>query len=380
MPSNLIKYSSFTRKSVSLILVNLLILAGLFLILEIGFRLTTETYDDHQRFRLTKPEPYQNAAYFSKAFVDESFRQPGGWKTLPRTNLIIPNDFHGHFFNVENGFRVTTDIPKNTTKKIFIFGGSTAYSSEVPDGYTIASYLQRKLNSAGYTSYQVVNAGVTSVNTNQQVERLRITPTTKNDVVIFYDGVNDVVQGVLYGNAENTIVGNDRSRPLWQKLLSKLAKHSVLARAMLSRMARNYSIHNLDSRISETLSRYRANLDATANIASERGTKFLHFLQPTLFTLAQRHAYEEKLLTHGFIPPQVEKAFNSTYPALEQIVNERAKLGLADYNLTSIFNNLDTPVYFDFCHVNHVGNDAIATAIFASLLKANVLHLVEKNP
>ena len=361
------------RKLFALAGVNLLVLLGLLALLEAGFRLATETYSDHRQFRLTQPAPYQDAPYFSKEFVIESFAQPGGWETPPGTNLLIPNDFKGKFFTIEGGVRRTTDAPRGAFKTIYFFGGSTAYSSEVPDEYTIASYLQRKLTENRFSDYRVINLGATSVSTSQQVERLKATHISKNDIVIFYDGVNDVIQGVMYGNAGGTIVSGDKGRPLWQRTLAKLAKHSALFRYVLTDMSANYRIVELESRISATTARYAENIAKAQEVVHKHGATFFHFLQPNIYTLATQGTYEAALQQSGPIPPQAKTAFVATYPHLMAFVESRSKVGLADFDLTAAFDNLDKPVYLDFCHVNHLGNEAIAQVIFSALANHGAL-------
>lgn len=66
------------RKFVLLVFINVIVLLGLLLFLELGFRLFVETHSDPLNFRLSQPAPYQGAPYFSKEFIVESFKQPGG--------------------------------------------------------------------------------------------------------------------------------------------------------------------------------------------------------------------------------------------------------------------------------------------------------------
>lgn len=363
---------------ISILIYNLLILIVLVLLVEIIFRVSFETHSDQKSFRLTQPPPYQNAPYFSVDFINESFTQ-GGWDISPDTKLIYPNNYTGKYFTVENNRRRTTDVPVNACGKIFLFGGSTVYNAAVPDDYTIASFLQRKLVENGQINYQVVNSGVTSVNTLQQLERLKITNISPEDIIIFYDGVNDVVQGVLYGNPGSTIVGSDKSRPWWHKLFSKIANHSVIIRKALSNMASNYKIHNLESRVIKTVTRYEENINAAEIIVREKGASFIHFLQPNLYTLARLGEYETTLLTLEIIPVQAEGAFIATYPHLEEIVEKRSNKGYADYNLVSALDNLDSPVYLDFCHVTHVATETIADTIASTLIELDMLNKTCKN-
>ena len=121
------------RNSLKVVLINLLVLMGGVALVEVGFRSAVEGYSDDQAFRATQPPPYRAAPFFSAEFIDESFRQPGGWRLLPGTNAILPNDFTGKYFTVENGIRRTTDVPQDATVAVYLFGGSTLYNSEVPD-------------------------------------------------------------------------------------------------------------------------------------------------------------------------------------------------------------------------------------------------------
>jgi lysophospholipase L1-like esterase len=359
--------------TLKVVLVNLVVLIAGALLVEGAFRSVVDGHSDDRAFRATQPPPYRGAPFFSAEFIDESFRQPGGWRPLPGTNAIVPHDFAGKYFTVENGIRRTTDAPAGASTAIYLFGGSTLYNSEVPDEHTVASYLQRGLVAAGFERYRVVNFGVTSVSTNQQVERLEVEPAAAGDIVVFYDGVNDVLQGVLYGNVGETIYGNDRSRSFGQRLLYRLSKRSVAARYLLARANANYEIADLAARVEWTAERFRANLEAAERIAAEKGARFIHFLQPTLYSLAERGDYESRLLTFGFVPVQAEQAFLAAYPHLERIVDARARHGAADFDLTAVFDGLDAPVYLDGWHINHRGNAVVAERILAGLESARLI-------
>ncbi|MDH5515319.1 MAG: hypothetical protein OEY45_09175 [Gammaproteobacteria bacterium] len=361
------------RRAIVLAAANVLVLAAILVLLEIATRLVVDTHGDNYEYRLTRPAPYRDALYFSKEFIDESFDQPGGWVAVPGSNLLLPNNYSGKFFNVADNIRVTTDAPPASSSNIYLFGGSTVYNSEVPDAYTISSYLQRELVRNGYQQYRVYNLGVTSINTNQQLERLKQTALEENDLVIFYDGVNEVVQGVMFGNTEGTITGSERNRPVWQKLMYKVASHSYIVRRTLAGSVRNYRINDLEERISRTVERYRQNIVEAMNHTRNRGANFMHFLQPSLFSLARPGEYEQNLLLLEIVPIQAEHAFRAAYPQLEQVVVENRNRGIPDFSLTSAFDDLDDPVYLDFCHVNHTGNMAIAAAIFAKLVEEGAL-------
>ena len=151
----------------------------------------------HKEFRIQQPEPYINAEYFSKDFINESFTQPGGWLLDKTYGGVKPRNFDGKWINVRNNRRVTINKPGNYLGKIHLFGGSTVYNGEVPDNLTIASQLA--FLGANNFSYEVVNMGATSIHSAQQFGRLKAEiKLNDGDVIIFYDGVNDVLQRIIF--------------------------------------------------------------------------------------------------------------------------------------------------------------------------------------
>ena len=68
--------------------------------------------------------------------------------------------------------------------------------AEVPDDYTIASYLQKRINDQGGVKYAVQNVGAEGVNVAQQLDRLKTLDFGYGDVALFDHGTSDAVQGV----------------------------------------------------------------------------------------------------------------------------------------------------------------------------------------
>ena len=105
----------------------------------------------------------------------------------------------GRYVNVEvAGFRRSAGQgpwpidPANLN--VFLFGGSTTFGYGVPDEYTIASYLQRRLaGGAGARPPRVYNFGRGAYHSAQEhvlFERLLATGAVP-DIAIFIDGLND---------------------------------------------------------------------------------------------------------------------------------------------------------------------------------------------
>jgi lysophospholipase L1-like esterase len=335
------------------------------------------------KFRLRQPPPYQNADYFSKAFVKESFIQPGGWRIDPSFGWI-PNDYHGVSFNVVEAKRVTTDPPPRDKVKtrLLLFGGSTAYCSEVPDRFTIASILQRLLNDATGGTVQVENYGATSITIRQQLVRLKGTPLRAGDRVVFYDGVNDVLQSVFYRNPDGYILGESKRMltnmpPLARlvfKLHGRLSPYSELA-ALVLNPARSMSAAPPAPFDESLLVRLRQDFASVLKEADQycrsQGATFTHFLQPNLFSSPPQTAYELTLLANPWlVPAGVGAAFQAGQPVLREVCAAALKEGQLGADLSDCLQKHPGEIFLDFCHVNHAGNELVARAMLASLQAA----------
>lgn len=337
-------------------------------------------------FRLQQPPPYRHAPYFSRAFVDESFRQPNGWYVPPGTRLVVPGDFHGQYINVEHGQRRTTDVPATPQHTVFVLGGSTVYGAEVPDAYTIPSYLQRLLNARQPGVWRVENCGSIAVTAAQEVELLRTEPLRQGDWVVLYDGANDVVQGVYNGDPHGWIVGENRKAlgrmGPFKRMMARLnlkyvaaqaGGYSVFLSAVLGAMVNRANMvpkaHLLDAEktaalAQETADVFRGEIAEAARFAASRGCGFAHFLDPQVFAADRRTPYEESLVRNYYISPNgLETAFRAAWPLLQNTPS---------YDLSHILDQRagGEEFYLDYCHVNHAANARIARTM-ADQIRSN---------
>lgn len=329
---------------------------------------TTQT-----EFRYRQPAAYANAPYFSRAFVEESMRQPGGWNTPSNTTLVIPNDFKGEWFNITNGQRITTSQPETFKHTIHLFGGSTVYNSEVPDNLTIASQLQSILNQKSPGTYKVENWGASSVKASQQLERLRTVNLQPGDMVIFYDGVNDAVQGVYAASPEGFMVKSNREKLAalgWFAYVVRaqlwLRDHSAFAAAILPAPDAKAPNHladadKVDMLANETAIRYAETIRSAASYVQGKGAIFIHILQPNLLTKNSHTPYEQSLIAQPMlVVPGSQQAIPVAYTAMASATTALRADGIATtLDWTTLLDDLpDT--YLDFCHTNHVANERIA--------------------
>lgn len=339
-----------------------------------------KTIRDHQlsrwEFRATQPMPYQNADYFSERFLKESETFVNG----RLTDVVELDDYHGEYFNVTDGYRVTIGTPPNSKRRILLFGGSTLFGQEVPDEHTIASHLQRMVNDAGL-AWTVHNYGLPGMDASQQVSILKTIPLREDDIVIFYHGVNDIYYVVFGGASEGWRPGVPNFRPIQE--LSSLAKwmkrwhgrlknYSHTADLALDIFDRSMpaTIFNEDALtrgVDLSADRFRAAVKEAQEIVSSSSAEFEHYLQPTIFSVDQKSSYERGLLTHYLeTPPGVDIAFEKGYPKLREVSLELQIEGVSFMDLSDalVRRHEYDEVFLDFCHLNHVGNWLIAEKIY----------------
>jgi hypothetical protein len=376
---------------------NRLLIAKLFLLcLSVGFsvfaielgarvheRLFLEPEElDMFQFRVRRPAPYRDSAYFSKEFVIESFQQPGGSDTPTGTRLVIPRDYDGVWFHVAKGLRFTEGQPADFQHTIYVFGGSTVYSGEVPDALTLPSQLQSLVNEQYGDRYRVENYGMTTVTTSQELERLRTIKPRRGDVVIFYDGVNDVFQEVYYARPKETMIERNRrvirEFSAVERFLIDLSKHSAFARNWTSPI--NYvdipkhlrDEEKLTTLVSSLQGRFAKNIMDARKYAVRHKAHFFHFLQPNIYTLKKPSTYEVQVMRNPklYAPPGMDVVFYQAYPLLREVsAGLRATKTVDAFDLSEILDprESDEEHYLDICHVADRANFIIASRIFRDI-------------
>jgi hypothetical protein len=354
-------------------------------------------------FRGQCPAPYRNAPYFSDAFLLESM-YGGASRNPPGTGIMVPTDVQGRYLNVRDGCRRTTDQPSGLARRVLLFGGSTLFGAEVPDEWTVASCLQRRLNRRDGGRWKVENYGACSMLARQQTERLLQTPLRPGDVVLYYDGANDVYFGIYNGNAAGWRLGDSENggvrRLSWLQrqlypLCFRFKDVSATARLLLHRMdscppANVADRAKLQQHLDAAEAGYRDALLEAKSVVEAQGGTFVHLLQPTLFSLPQpstltvergvevsiprqaepgrlkRSPYEQSVASNELKAlPGLDLAFQVGYPRLRRAMAGAAEQGVVSFDLSDALTSRagSEEFYLDFCHVNHTANERIAEEI-----------------
>jgi hypothetical protein len=333
---------------------------------------------DAKQFRLTRPPPYAHSPYFSSEFVTESFVEPRGWAMAKDQDFVLPNDFSGHWFNIRDHLRVTSGTPPRPRHRLHLFGASSIYCAEVPDEFTVASELQSELNAASPGEWEVRNYGVPSVNTRQELLRLKSVPVDVGDVIVFYDGPTDL-ERVYNGNSRGWVIEETEKiteayTPA-EKLLLYLNRHyarySYFVREFVSlrpkRPAAMADRALIDENLQLSREAYRNNIHDAAVYAAAHGARFVHFLQPTLFSLPSLTPYEERLRKVAIRSyPALDEVYRVGYPALRAAVEDNRRTGIDTHDVSDLFNKRPAgeEVYLDFSHLAESGNAKVANTIF----------------
>lgn len=223
---------------------------------------------------------------------------------------------------------------------------------------------------------------MTSINTSQQLEKLMSTKINKNDIVIFYGGVND---GLLFttGRVEGWIMGekyvehNAAQFNLIQKasfkLYNKFHKKSKFVERFMDPFSNELPEYLKDEAIVEDLrmqliQSYKKSIRLSDSIAKSNQTLFFNFVQPNVFSRSPNTAYETRLINNSFLTPvSWKEALKYSTPALLEAHKQLQTEGVNSFDLTRAFDQTNSNYYLDYAHITEKGNEIIAREIFRNI-------------
>ncbi len=332
-------------------------------------------------FRINQPLPYKDAEYFNNDFLMESMKCLGIKDFNCSKGLEKARDFSGDYINVSNNLRHTTGQPERARNRILLFGGSTMFCREVPDEYTIASILQGMINDHYGSAFMVENHGLSSLRSEDQTRHMKQVPIQPGDMVVFYDGVNDMVgvdsrimeqqmperveaKGNLRrigwtGRIMNTLFIRFGEKIAFLKVFFALRSRGILAKPVKE--------EEILTMLGPVRDSYEDHIRQAHQFVTSKEGHFYHFLQPSLFTLLRISPYEQELMENAFLVARASRKTHVLgYPMLRQALMELQKEGVNTTDLSHVLNERENKeeFYLDFCHVNHRANERIAKHMF----------------
>lgn len=311
--------------------------------------------------------------YKDKEWAPEYFRELKDMTAeyYPYVGHRTEPNYKGRYINLDHESRRKTLFQCSGSKedaiRIFMFGGSTLWGTGARDEGTIPSLLAKELCRAG-KHVEVINFGESGFQSTQEMIRLLLELNKANtpDVVVFYDGVNDVFssyQDNVAGFPQNTQNRREdfnsryrlRVRDLWKFLPSTRKVVDKIREELNGNQVRTEALN--DTLALETAKLYFNNLKIVKFLGNDYGFKSLFFWQPSLSTKSHLSLEEKNKLEH-------EKSLDQSYVR----VRDRVTLSSEVINLTEIFDAYTSTIFIDWAHTTEEGNAIVAKAMATALL------------
>ena len=333
---------------------------------------------------------YSEYPWASDYFEDMSENPHPNYSYFPYIMWNTKN-WSSRFVNIdENGVRLTFNKKINDQKvyRIYMFGGSTMENVEVPDEFTIASNVSKILSESSLSNkyrFEVINFGSGAHSSTQQLIRLiyesqrAFKDYGSPDLVIFYDGVNEVFNGVYlerpgihdvydrikmrYDNINGFYLLKLKE---WFAAMSNtydLINYFLMKNEEDDRYFENkdlnYQKHAIDS-----VSIYKQNIDIVNALGNNYDFDSIFFLQPNIFVTSNLTQYDNNLLNHWVSKrPRMAEAYSVGYSEFKNLTENNTMI-----DLTNIFDGSDKPIYKDYCHVGPYGDYIVAESIASHIL------------
>ena len=338
---------------------------------------------------------YHGAAFTSDYFTEFRKVWDMDWHSYVYWRRAM---FRGRYINIDaQGLRYTwrADLPGGDQPgeaiRVFVFGGSAVWGTGARDHMTIPSCVARMLASSGFRA-EVVNFGESGyVSTQEVIGLLRCLQRGDiPDLVVFYDGVNDVYSAKQ--NREAGIPQNEVNRrtefnllkaprrlleayrktrpdrlPGFRRLATSLRRRLVSEPgAEITLAGPGPAEESLDmDKLEEDLIRvYQANVRAVQALSEAYGFDALYYLQPVIFTKRHLSAYEAQVIERK---AYIKDFYLKAYRRLGQSswLRQHGQF----HNLSGLFDDNETPYYIDFCHLTEGGNMIVAKEIVSDVVR-----------
>lgn len=292
------------------------------------------------------------AAYSGVAFADELKEEQDRFANSlpldPVTGHRSP-DFAGRFTNVADGQRATVSPLECDCEavEVWLLGGSSAFGLGQRDEHTIASVLV-ELAAADGVALEVRNFGVPGWTRSEETDALvqRLAVESPPDVVLFYDGFNDIIGGL----AEFTLRGVRHGVTRFSTAELEEFGAAIADEAPLPDLAA--SARQLADRLHAQFVR--------ATDALPESTDVVEFFQPDAFASSRQYG------AIGVRYPLLSETEVETYLAdLFDAVARQVAPRMVD--LRHIYDEVADPVFSNLVHTNEAGAVLAAREIWVRL-------------
>jgi lysophospholipase L1-like esterase len=330
--------------------------------------------------------PYADSVWLPKYAAEYANTFQLRWK--PYVYFRRP-PFNGSMIQVDSlGHRRTIPGPQaaTDTTHVFFFGGSTMWGSNLRDSATIASVTAQRLEQSappGMT-FHVTNFGESGYVFTQGMLELQMQLRQGNipDVVVFYDGINDVAAAAQRGEAgvpqnetnrsrefefgraiygTETGVGSDwrAARAIGTAIAQRFQFVQRLTGVVRARALPTYR----PGLAQDVVSVYTSNVDMIEALSREYGFQALFVWQPAIQTTSKRLTAFERQLLDGIERDEFQRRILSMHrqiaPMLDSVMSEL--VGSRFINQSSLFAGDTISVFSD--EIGHNTEKSIPTIV-----------------
>jgi len=294
------------------------------------------------------------------------------WRRQPHESGLV---------NVDRGGlrRTYNPPPTDHDLSIWVLGGSTTWGSGSRDDFTIPSLLSKGLESRGIPA-QVTNLGETGyVGTQELIFLMRqLQQGRRPDLVIFYDGVNDVFSALQAGRPG--IPQNEQRRRREFQTSSKFERWALVSLRRLEGFTRltarvrgsgaadaaTGATAVVDDLAGQVVGSYLEIVRMASGLGQVYGFETLHFWQPAIFTKRVLSSFEQRIVDGSL------RAHRELHLQVNGRVAASADLQGAPsfHDLTALLDDLAEPIYLDFCHTSERANGIVAEAMLEEVVNA----------
>lgn len=297
----------------------------------------------------------------------------------------------------ENGYRVTPGSPSDWTTTVMLFGGSAMWGNGNTDRETIPFHLQGTVLDRGHEQVRIRNMGQQAWATTQEVIDLMMLLRDGDipDMVVFYDGFNDICPAFLYGSAgthyeqhvveallngvppvpvlEDVGLKLLQNTNTWLLITSLREKFSTADREIvLQESYRDMGI-STDSLAADIVRTYMGNTEIIRALSDAYGFECMFVIQPALWygNKVPDEIEEEFLPGSSDFSIAADPAFRELFISTYDLLAEEALLRDDMFFYGNVFDHVQGNVFTDFCgaHITGRANAVIAESLYSDMVR-----------
>lgn len=303
--------------------------------------------DPPEGMRFSEQRAYAGVA-FADDLQEEQQRLAGSHLVRSTATDLALTDFEGRYTNVDDGLRHTTTPPECACepRTVWLIGGSGAFGLGQRDTHTIASELVRiaRGDDLALTVDNMAVPGWTIHQERMAIEQRLRSGSERPDLVIFYDGFNDVVGTII----SSTVHGIDRGEPTRFDYVDTM---TFTERDLDP--TRTGSADDLGRLAAD---KYAWERDAVQGLLSSEGVDSEFLFQPDAFADPLQYSSIESVLSptvrehHEFVTQVFAVASSELAPEV--------------VNLRDVYDDIEQPLFVDSVHTNEQAARISAEAVY----------------